>query len=319
MRTLLLILLTSVTIFSCKKQSEKQQEINNRPVDVQWIRFDKKFAKATQLSLKSLKSEFPYLFPKNITDTQWLQKNKDSLYKEVTHEVAQKFDDTNKLEAELKSLFQHIEYHFNEHQSRKIIGLISDMDTQNRIIYADTLILIGLDTYLGKSHRFYKGFDTYTLDEFEPQRIVIDLAEAFARAKNKQQLHRDFISNIIYEGSILYAIEKLLPQKTDEQIIGYSKEQLNWAQANETQIWKYFIENNLLYSSDIKLNTRFIQKAPFSKFYLELDKDSPGKIGTFIGWQIVKAYMKNNTVTLPELLHKNSKEIFDNSNYKPQK
>ena len=69
----------------------------------------------------------------------------------------------------------------------------------------------------------------------------------------------------------------------------------------------------------MKLNARFIQRAPFSKFYLELDQESPGSVGVFIGWQIVRAYMKNNNVTLQELALKDAKTIFDQSKYKPKK
>jgi uncharacterized protein YjaZ len=75
----------------------------------------------------------------------------------------------------------------------------------------------------------------------------------------------------------------------------------------------------MLYSQDPKLTTRFMTPAPFSKFYLEIDNDSPGRVGAWIGWQIVRSYMKNNNVTLPELLKTNSKEIFEKSKYKPKK
>ncbi len=85
-------------------------------------------------------------------------------------------------------------------------------------------------------------------------------------------------------------------------------------------MWRHFIENEMLYSEDPKLNIRFIAPAPFSKFYLEIDNDSPGRVGAWIGWQIVRSYMKNNNnVTLPELLKTNAKEIFEKSKYKPKK
>ena len=66
----------------------------------------------------------------------------------------------------------------------------------------------------------------------------------------------------------------------------------------------------MLYSTDQKLAPRFINPAPFSKFYLEIDNDSPGQVGAWIGWQIVRSYMKNNDVSIEELLKTNAKEIF---------
>jgi hypothetical protein len=56
-------------------------------------------------------------------------------------------------------------------------------------------------------------------------------------------------------------------------------------------IWRYFIDKQLLYSDDQKLIPRFINPAPFSKFYLEIDNESPGKV-ELIGWQIVNSYEK---------------------------
>jgi uncharacterized protein YjaZ len=111
----------------------------------------------------------------------------------------------------------------------------------------------------------------------------------------------------------------LIPNESDAVKMGYTPEQIKWCEENEPQIWMYFIENKLLFDSDSKLYSRFLQKAPFSKFYLDLDSESPGRVGVWIGWQIVRSYMKNNNVTLQQLFAANAKEIFDNSKYKPKK
>jgi uncharacterized protein YjaZ len=84
-------------------------------------------------------------------------------------------------------------------------------------------------------------------------------------------------------------------------------------------MWRYFLEDQLLYSTDSKLANRFINPAPFSKFYLEIDNESPGRVGAWIGWQIVRSYMKNNEVSLKQLLVMDATEIFNNSKYKPKK
>ena len=58
---------------------------------------------------------------------------------------------------------------------------------------------------------------------------------------------------------------------------------------------------------------------PFSKFYLEVDKESPGGIGVWYGWQIVKSYAENNETDLKTLLQTDNEEIFKRSKYKPKK
>ena len=95
---------------------------------------------------------------------------------------------------------------------------------------------------------------------------------------------------------------------------------MNWAITNESYIWRYFVERELLFSTDAKLPGRFIIDAPFSKFYLEeIDADSPGRLGQYIGLQIVRAYMQQNDAPLKEMLIKSTEDIFNNTKFKPRK
>jgi hypothetical protein len=130
---------------------------------------------------------------------------------------------------------------------------------------------------------------------------------------------RTFLSQLIYYGKELYLMQQLMPQKNEAVIMGYAPEELDWATVNEEQVWRYFIERELLYSTNSKLGPRFLDPAPFSKFELELDNESPGKIGRFIGWEIVKAFMDNNNITLQEMLILPEEELFKRSGYKPRK
>ena len=181
------------------------------------------------------------------------------------------------------------------------------------------MTLISLDTYLGKDHRFYEVFDSYLLNDFEPMQITSDVAESFITSQLPMVKDRQFLAQMIYYGKIMYAKDLLIPNESDAVKIGYTPEQITWCEENEPQMWMYFIENKLLFDSNSKLYGRFLQKAPFSKFYLDLDAESPGRVGVWIGWQIVRSYMKNNNVTLQELFATNANEIFDNSKYKPKK
>ena len=124
---------------------------------------------------------------------------------------------------------------------------------------------------------------------------------------------------MIYEGKKMYLLDAYLPSISDKEKIGFIKEKMNWTKLNESQIWKYFIEKDLLYSTNTKLNKRFLEPAPFSKFYLSTDNSSPGRIGVWLGWQIVRSYMQKNDVSLPQLLQTDATEIFKKSKYKPKK
>ena len=94
---------------------------------------------------------------------------------------------------------------------------------------------------------------------------------------------------------------------------------MEWARANEEQMWKYFVERELLYSTDTGLDRKFLDPAPFTKFGLELDNESPGRLGRYMGWQIVRAFMEKTDVGLKQMLDIPADEILKQSNYKPKR
>jgi hypothetical protein len=52
----------------------------------------------------------------------------------------------------------------------------------------------------------------------------------------------------------LYLKDVLLPDYTDAEKIGYQPEQIIWCQENESYMWRFFIDENLLFDSDSKLD-----------------------------------------------------------------
>ena len=114
-------------------------------------------------------------------------------------------------------------------------------------------------------------------------------------------------------------MNRFLPNKNQAEIMGYEAQQFQWAVDNELEVWKYFIDKSLLFDTDAELSERFINEAPFSKFYIANDKDSPGRVGVWFGWQIVQSYIKNNDVTIQEMLVAQNEIIFKKSKYKPRK
>jgi hypothetical protein len=72
-----------------------------------------------------------------------------------------------------------------------------------------------------------------------------------------------------------------------------------------------------LFSTDESLAFRFLLSSPYSKFYSYLDVDSPGRIGQWIGYQMLKKYQKRTGATLKEILAASPQEILKKSRYNP--
>lgn len=319
MKNKFFLLVSFLILTSCAKKSSVNSDVINIPMEVNLQRFDQEFVETAPQNFQVLRQKYPFLLNTGATDSVWFQKRNDTLFQEIYAETQKQFSDLTELEKELKLLFQHIKYYFPNENPGRVVTLISEVDVMNRAIYADTLALISLDTYLGKDHKFYTDFDAYLLTDFEKERIVVDLAEHFAAQRTITPQDRSFVSQMVYWGKIMYAKELLLPKASENLLMGYTQEQLDWVKANEAQVWKYFVEGKYLFDNDVKLVARFIQRAPFSKFYLELDQESPGSVGVFVGWQIVRSYMENNNVTLQEMLLQDDSTIFEQSKYKPKK
>jgi gliding motility-associated lipoprotein GldB len=289
------------------------------PINVEILRFDKLFGTAHLNDLPNLKRNYPVFFPKKFHDTIWEMKMKDSLTQQLYVEVMKKYWSERKLKVDLEGLFKHIKYYFSNFKTPNVVTANSDVDYRNKIFIADNMLVISLDNYLGSDHFFYEGIPSYVVENMKESQIISDVASIYSQMYVPKIQTRTFLAQMIYYGRILYLKDLWLPKTSDEIKIGYSQEKLKWIQENETEIWRNFVENEYLYSTNPKLISRFIDPAPFSKFYLEIDNDSPGMVGRFIGWQIVKSYMDKNDVGLDKLLTISEEEIFKKSKYKPKK
>lgn len=314
------ILIVFIVVSACKSENGLENEISKINTNIEIERFDKLFAEVNAEKLPDLKQAYPFMFSNKIKDSFWLAKKNDSLQQVLFKEVDDTFSSIKDTEAEIESLFNHLKYYFPEFNPPRVITTTNDVDYRNRVVVTDTIVVVSLDTYLGSDHEFYGGIQKFIRANFNKNQIVVDLASQYAQKYVYQSAHRTFLDEMIYFGKILYFKDKVIPFKTEAQRIGYNQEELNWAIANESYIWRYFVERELLFSTDKKLSSRFIVDAPFSKFYLEeIDTDSPGKVGQFIGWQIVKAYMNQNNVSLKEMLITSPEEIYNNTKFKPRK
>jgi gliding motility-associated lipoprotein GldB len=308
----------SLFFLSCDKKSKVEKAVEEIPMEMKVERFDKIFFESKPEDLGKVKKEFPFFFPSGNDDSVWLAKMEHPEWKALYGEVQKKYSDFGPEKVALESLFKHVKHYFPETKIPKVITVISEMDYNNKVIYADSLLIISLELYLGKDHQFYQ-FPSYIKQELEPKQILPDVVSAFSATKIPEVVDKNLLSQMIYFGKQLYLKDLLLPNYSDADKIGYTPNQISWCQENETYMWRYFVEKEMLYNDDQKLRSRFINPAPFSKFYLEIDNESPGRVGAWLGWQIVRSYIKNNDVTLDSMLKMNAKEIFEQSKYKPKK
>ena len=303
-----------VIFWSCSKRKTSKDAA--QPYEL--IRFESIFFDAHPDSLSEVEKRFPYFFPKTYPFSVWVNRRTDSLQLalyEQTKSISNS-DIQNQLTPFMKGLPRVFE---NAELPKKVITITSAVDYNNKVILNDSMALIAIDNFLGVNHHMYEGIALYLRQQMELKHLSKELAESFANNKIELPEDRTFLAQLIYFGKIQFLKQSILSNYSEDKILGYAPDQLAWAMTNEKEIWNFFISKELLYSTDPELIKRFISPAPFSKFYLNIDVDSPGRIGQWLGLQIVKAYQIKEKKSIEELINTPYRELFEKSKYKPRR
>lgn len=308
-----------VLLVACTTVDKKEQEILKTDVNTTFALFHTSFFTANRNELPKLKENYPYMFPAQMADSLVIQRMNDTIQQAMYKEVKQVYGDFETQKEEINTLFKHIKYYHKDFVEPTVVTDITGLSYGDRVLYANNLLLISLDMYLGKEHEFYGGFPLYLTETFTPKHLTTEIAKKIIETKYRGVRDRTFLGQIIFEGKKLYMQDLFLPKVSDEVKLGYMSKKMEWTKNNEAAVWSYFIKNEMLYSNSPKLKKRFIDIAPFSKFYKGIDKKSPGGIGKYIGLQIVRAYMEEHKVSIEELMKIDGQTILAQSGFKPKK
>ena len=299
---------TLIFILGCSNKINKVYDL------VSIDRFEKKFFNADSDSLSKLINDYPFLFPSNFNKEEWVNIKNDSLRKFIFNESIKKYDD-KKLNRKISALYSNLSNEFSDFNSPNIITLNNGIDYQFKIITTDSLVLLSLDCYLDNKD-LYKNIPSYISQRMTEEFLVRDLAEKLISRHVIYPRNRQFISKIIYHGKIYNLMINNL-DFDEKKALNYNETEIVWAKNNEKEVWKFFIENEILFNTSNDLEERFINFGPYSKFGISIDYESAPMIGRWIGYKIVKSYLKSNNKTIEEILNMNEYELYLNSNYKP--
>ena len=277
---------------------------------------------STQLDqdLTLLKNDFPAFFAIGQKDAQLRQRFYDLQIRDLYASVDSMYNSTELLDLKLSNAFQYFYHYFPTHDSLKVYTWISNFENLEPVIVSGSTLLIGLDMYLGPKSHFYKTAPEYIRQKFDKRFIFSDVFHSYFANNIPMLTSNSLLASMIHYGKIHYLSSLMLPDSKPEIIMGYPSVKMDWCLSNEANIWAYFIENQLLFSSQHQNKQRFIEPAPFSKFYTNFDSESPGRVGQWIGWRIVNSYMSAHPeVSLKELINEqDAQKILRKSRYKPK-
>lgn len=322
MKKYIILFALVLSFFSCKKSNDKiQPKAEEIELSIEVDRYDKAFFETKPENLAQLKAKYPDFFPPNVTDAFLKEKMQNKQWRELYEEVEQRYDNFNKQSKELESVFKYMQFYYPKFKVPKVYTVIQEMDMDYKTLYSSekNALIISLELYLGKDHKFYE-YPEYIRQTFEPSQMMPDVVQSITEEAIKLPTDREFLSQMIYAGKQLYMKDILLPEYSDEDKICYTPEQLKWCNDSAAEIWLYFMEKKILYSTDPKKVQSFIAPAPFSKFGYDDDSKTPGRVGAWVGWQIVRSFMENNPNVKPQqMFFMDASEIFQKAKYKPAK
>lgn len=193
-----------------------------------------------------------------------------------------------------------------------------DFNTDYRVFTNDIDLCVCLDQYsLGAmEHYQYFGTPNYLVNTLTRERIVPDciitLANPYVTWDNGKL---SLLDHAIADGKKLYFMEKTLPGIADTLLLRYTADQLQWMRNNERNVWGWLLQNKLLYSTDQSAYRNLMGDAPHTNAF---GNDSAPRIASYIGWQIVRTYMKKSHCSMQQLFDEtDSQKILTASGWRP--
>jgi hypothetical protein len=233
-----------------------------------------------------------------------------------THRV---FGNLSDLKAEFKQAFANLKYYYPDFAPPKVQTVISGMDAD--LFVSDSLIIVGLDFFLGKGAKYRPQEYEYILRQYQKQNIVPSCMLIYGISNNFNKTNladKTVLADMIAYGKSFYFAKHMLPCVADSVFIWYTPEEIKGSRKNQDLIWARFIQDQVLYSTSHMVKQKYLGERPKT---LDVGPECPGRIAQWVGWQIINSYMDNHPdVKLPELMREdNAQKVFKESRYKPEK
>jgi len=345
MRCFLVCLPFSFLLFACNNRGNIP-DVSRIKVNLEVQRFENDFfsidTNTVSRGLQSLYQKYPSFTPVffggvlGLPDSAAIIQNEArrfiSLNRPIYQEAERRYKDVGKIKSKLQENFQFVKYYFPSYSIPTIITLVGPIDAMAKMENGDySTDFLGRD-FLGISLQFYLGKDfsiyhaQYFVDNVAPQyrsrRFEKEYIPADAMKLIVDDLFPDrstgkpLIEQMIEKGKQWWLLDKFMPGSADSLKTGFTQKQLAWCNANEGLVWHYFVTSENLETIEPSVIQNYIGESPTTQ---GMPDSSPGNIGQWVGWQIVKKFAGENPSLKPEeIMTAAPRKILTESKYKPK-
>ena len=305
------------------------------PEQVTLVRFDKALLNVHEATVAQdvqvLYDEYPLFMPLWVedilgipsADTAYLVEQLPLFLNDTTYGFRQTnareqavFADVSELEQSLGRAFARISYLYPETELPTFYLFISGFQTP--IYFAEELVGIGADMYLGSDYEYYNRvvYD-YQKQTMRKECIPVDVVSAYLfRTLPYTSTKSRLLDQMLYRGKIMYLTAQIFDALPGYEVMGWTKEQWDWCVRNEEAIWHLVMDKRDLFKTESLVLTGYLNDGPFTS---EVSQDAPGRLGIWLGWRIAESYMEHNKeVSLQDLMAEpDAQKILEMSYYKP--
>ncbi|MDA0313862.1 MAG: gliding motility lipoprotein GldB [Bacteroidetes bacterium] len=239
----------------------------------------------------------------------------DSSMQKLNAAVATEFADLTDVKVELEQAFAYLKSYYPDFKEPKVYTYVSGFGFD--LIVDEEVIVIGLDYFLPINHAFQPDIPRYLTSRYERKylapMVVLAISSRYNVIDSKENT---LLAEMVYYGKAYHFVKSILPCTSDQYLIGYTPEQIQACWDNEDIIWAHFIENELLFETNPFEIRKYIGEAPATD---AISADAPGRIGRWLGWNIVEEFAINQDLALPEVMREaDAKKLFKDSGYRPR-
>lgn len=338
MKKAILALLAGVFLFACSHK-KGIPDVSSIKVTVPVERFDQDFFSidtnnipAGLQKVQQLHPDFYFDFMRQILGVSGSDTSRNTLlvtkqflsgYLSIYDTLKQEYKNIDGLQKELEKGYQFVKYYFPNYKPGKAIFFVGPFDAPG-VASTRSGLAIGLQQFAGKNFSVYhtdqaqEMFPLYISRRFSREYITANCMKAVVEDIFPDNSGgKGLIDQMIEKGKQWYLLDKFLPTTADSVKTGFTQDQLDWCNENEGLIWSYLVKNEDLHSLVPTVIQTYIGEAPFTQGLSQ--EESPGNIGQWIGWQIIKKYVSKHPELKPEdIMKADPKTILEEAKYKPK-
>lgn len=327
MKNVFILFVSLLCFFSCSDSCDDGLNLSLTRQEVDLERLDVQFRNAKTLSdvKKYLKEDQQFskiVIPEGAPFEEFAYKiyrlSADSILDSLYQEVDKVYADNSNLESRLADVFARVKHYFPSFEQPVVKGFVSAFGGYDLIQTKET-ILIGLDYFLGPNPKYFdNNFPGYILKYYTKDQLPVKISMSTSSQFNQfDREDKTVLAHMIYYGKAFYFTKKMLPCTQDSTITEYSPEEFKLLTDDPAFVWDHFVSNKLFYNTNRAAIQKYIDDRPKT---FEIGQNCPGRVGRWLGYEIVKSYMQAYPdLTLQELMNEtDSKKIFNESHYHPK-